>query len=150
GGYLYRKGSEYGGALQLEIAKVGVYAIGILGTDPFSLVLVMGVHFPAAIELSFGFTFNGVGGLLAINRIIAVDELRKGLQQHFIDNVLFPDDPITEAPKILGQLGSVFPAHPGGFVVGPIFEIGWGSQAKIIEAKLGVALSLPDPKVLIL
>jgi hypothetical protein len=150
GGYLYRHGSEYGGALQLEFAKVGVYAIGILGTDPFSLVLVMGVHFPAAIELSFGFTFNGVGGLLAIDRVISSDELRKGLQQHVIDNLLFPDDPITAAPTILGQLGKVFPVQAGGFVVGPIVELGWGSQAKIVEAKLGIALSLPDPKVLIL
>lgn len=150
GGYLYRKGSEYGGALQLEFAKVGVYAIGILGTDPFSLVLVMGVHFPAAIELSFGFTFNGIGGILAIDRTVATDELRKGMREHVIDNLLFPDDPIAQAPKILGQLGKVFPARPGGFVIGPIIELGWGSQAKIIEAKLGIVLSLPDPKVLIL
>ena len=80
GGYLERKvrtygtGAdkqelvEFGGVIQLEILKVGVYAIGILSPDPFSLVLVMGVRFPTAIELSFGFTFNGVGGLLAINR----------------------------------------------------------------------------------
>jgi hypothetical protein len=162
GGYLERKvrtygtGAakkelvEFGGVIQLEILKVGVYAIGILSPDPFSLVLVMGVRFPTAIELSFGFTFNGVGGILALNRRVDSGELIKGMQSHFIDRVLFPDDPVAEAPKILDQVAKVFPPYEGGFVVGPIIELGWGSQAKIIEAKIGVVLSLPDPKVILL
>jgi len=141
---------EFGGVIQLEILKVGVYAVVILSPEPFSLVLVMGVRFPTAIELSFGFTFNGVGGLLAIDRRVDPAELIKGMQSHFIDRVLFPDDPVAEAPKILDQVARVFPPHAGGFVVGPIVELGWGSQAKIIEAKLGVILALPDPKVIIL
>ena len=162
GGYLERKvrtygtGAakqeivEFGGVIQLEIMKVGVYAIGILAPEPFSLVLVMGVRFPTAIELSFGFTFNGVGGILALNRRVDTNQLIKGMQTHFIDRVLFPDDPVAEAPKILDQVAHVFPPHEGAFVVGPIVELGWGSQAKIIEAKLGVVLVLPDPMVIIL
>ena len=141
---------EFGGIIQLEILKVGVYAIGILSPDPFSLVLVMGVRFPTAIELSFGFTFNGIGGILAINRRVDTGELIKGMQTHFIDRVLFPDDPVAEAPKILDQVAHVFPPHEGGFVVGPIVELGWGSQAKIVEAKIGVILALPDPKLIML
>ncbi|HWH95694.1 MAG TPA: DUF6603 domain-containing protein [Baekduia sp.] len=141
---------EFGGVLQLEILKVGVFAIGILSPDPFSLVLVMGVRFPTAIELSFGFTFNGVGGILAINRTVDSGELIKGMQSHFVDRVLFPDDPVAEAPKILDQVAKVFPPREGGFVVGPIVELGWGSQAKIVEAKIGLVLSLPDPKIILL
>lgn len=141
---------EFGGVIQLEILKVGVYAVVILSPDPFSLVLVMGVRFPTAIELSFGFTFNGVGGILALDRRVDSSELIKGMQSHFIDRVLFPDDPVAEAPKILDQVALVFPHQDGGFVVGPIVELGWGSQAKIIEAKLGIILALPDPKVIIL
>lgn len=162
GGYLERKLrtygtppnttqiAEFGGVIQLEILKVGVYAIGILSPDPFSLVLVMGVRFPTAIELSFGFTFNGVGGILAINRTVNTTELIAGMKSHFIDRVLFPDDPVAEAPKLLDQVAKVFPPADGGFVVGPIIELGWGSQAKIIEAKLGLILALPDPKIIIL
>jgi len=141
---------EFGGVIQLEILKVGVYAVTILSPDPFSLVLVMGVRFPTAIELSFGFTFNGVGGLLALNRRVDSGELIKGMQTHFIDRVLFPDDPVAEAPKLLDQVGRVFPPYDGGFVVGPIVELGWGSQAKIVEAKLGLVLALPDPKIILL
>jgi hypothetical protein len=162
GGYLERKvrvygtGAdkkelvEFGGVIQLEILKVGVYGIGILSPEPFSLALVMGVRFPTAIELTFGFTFNGVGGLLALNRRVDSAELIKGMQTHFIDRVLFPDDPVAEAPKILDQVAHVFPPFDGGFVVGPIVELGWGSQAKIVEAKLGVVLALPDPKIILL
>jgi hypothetical protein len=162
GGYLERKvrtyGSgadavqlvEFGGVIQLEILKVGVYAIGILSPDPFSLVLVMGVRFPAPIEITFGFTFNGVGGILALNRRVDSNELRKGMKDHVIDKLLFPDDPVAQAPTILEQLGKVFPPEDGGFVVGPIVELGWGSQAKIVEAKVGIVLSLPDPKLILL
>ena len=122
GGYLQRKVRVYGtgadkkelvefdGVIQLEILKFGVYAIGILSPDPFSLVLVMGVRFPTAIELSFGFTFNGVGGLLALNRRVDSAELNKGMQTHFIDRVLFPDNPVAEAPKILEKVAQRVPA----------------------------------------
>jgi hypothetical protein len=162
GGYLERKvrvygtGAnkveivEFGGVIQLEILKVGVYAIGILSPEPFSLVLVMGVRFPTAIDLVFGFTFNGVGGILAINRRVDTGELIKGMATHFIDRVLFPDDPVAQAPKLLDQVAHVFPPYDGGFVVGPVIELGWGSQAKIVEAKIGVILALPDPKIILL
>jgi hypothetical protein len=141
---------EFGGIIKLEVFKAGVWAVVILSPEPFSLVLVMGVRFPTAIELTFGFTLNGVGGILALDRRVDSDELVKGMQSHFVDRVLFPDDPVAEAPKLLDQVAHVFPFCKGGFVVGPIVELGWGSQAKIVEAKLGVVLALPDPKIIIL
>lgn len=104
--------------LQLEILKVGVFATGILSPDPFSLVLVMGVRFPTAIELTFGFTLDGIGGILALNRTVDTDQLVAGLKNHFIDRVLFPDDPVAEAPRLLDQVASVFPYRRDGFVAG--------------------------------
>lgn len=141
---------EFGGILQLEILKAGVFAIGLLTPEPFSFVIVMGVRFPTPITLPFAFTFNGVGGLLAVNRRVDSGELIKGMQSHFIDRVLFPADPVAEAPKLLDQVAKVFPPQEGGFVVGPIVELGWGSAAKLIEAKLGIILALPDPKLILL
>lgn len=141
---------EYGGVVQLEILKAGVYAIGLLSPDPFSLMLVMGVRFPKAIELSFGFTLNGVGGIIGIERTVVTDKLVEGVQSGFLTQLLFPEDPVAEAPTILSRVAAVFPPRPGGLVVGPIIELGWGSEARIIEARLGVVLVLPDPKVLVL
>ena len=135
---------EFGGVVQLQILKVGVYAIVILSPEPFSLVLVMGVRFPTPIELSFGFTLNGVGGLIALDRGIDLEALRKGMAEHVIDRMLFPDDPVSEAPKLLDQVAHVFPPRSGAFVFGPIAELGWGSQAKFVEVKIGVVLALPE------
>ena len=141
---------EFGGTLQLQILKVGVTAIVILSPDPFSLVLIIGVRFPVPIDLSMGFTLNGIGGLLAIDRGLDLEALRKGMRDHVLDKMLFPDDPVSAAPKLLDSVASVFPPLDGGFVIGPIVEVGWGSQAKFLKMKIGVVLALPDPKVVIL
>ena len=150
GGFLYHKNYEYGGVLDLRLGTIGITAIGLVGTDPFSLVLVIGVEFFPAIELSWGFTLDGVGGLLALQRRIDSDALRKAIVSHGADTILFPKDPVATAPTILSTLHDIFPFQDGGFVVGPIVELGWGSQAKMVVVKLGVAISLPDPKLVLL
>ncbi len=141
---------EYGGVFQLEIAKIGVTAIGLIGTAPFSLVIVIGVRFAPKIELGYGFTLNGIGGILAIERTLDSMALANGLKNDVVGQLLFPADPVAAAPQILDQLGAIFPPKAGGFVIGPIAELGWGSQAGFLKARLGVVLSLPDPKITLL
>jgi hypothetical protein len=141
---------EYGGVLDLQFTTIGITAIGLIGTDPFSLVIVIGVHFLPKIELSFGFTLSGVGGLLAIERRLDSDALRAGIDQGAVSMLLFPEDPVATAPQILQRLEAVFPPQSGGFVVGPMVELGWGSQAGFVIARLGVVLALPDPRIVVL
>ena len=43
------------------VFTIGVTAIGLITTDPFSFVVVISVHFLPKIEIGFGFTLNGVG-----------------------------------------------------------------------------------------
>lgn len=152
GGYLrYSEDTEeYGGVFDLQLAKLGITAIGLLGTEPFSFVIVIGVHFLPKIDLGFGFTLNGLGGILAIQRAVDIPALRDGLKTDIVGQLLFPSDPVSAAPQILDQLAKVFPTRDGGFVIGPIAEIGWGSQAGFVKARLGIVLSLPDPAVIIL
>ena len=152
GGYLrYREDAgEYGGVLDLQFTKIGVTAAGLITFDPFSLVLVIGVHFFPKIELSYGFTLNGLGGIIALNRGLSIDELAKGLQEGALDQLLFPSDPIAAAPKMLDRIGKIFPPRKGAVVVGPIAELGWGSQAGFVKAKIGVVLALPDPMLVVL
>ena len=153
GGYLRydeAKG-EYGGVLDLQFTKIGITAAGLITFDPqFSLVLVIGVHFVPKIELSWGFTLNGVGGIIAINRGLSTLELAKALQEGALDQLLFPSDPIAAAPKMLDRISNIFPPRDGAVVVGPIAELGWGSQTGFVKAKLGVILALPDPLLVIL
>lgn len=141
---------EFGGVVQLKVLKLGISAIVVLAPDPFSLVLVIGVRFPTAIDLSMGFTLNGVGGILALNRGMDLDALQEGMKSHVLDKMLFPDDPVKEAPTLLDSVAHIFPPREGGFVIGPIVELGWGSQAKFVKLKVGVVIALPDPKIVIL
>lgn len=150
GGFVQQVNGEYGGTLALRLTEFGITAIGLLGTNPFSLVLVLGFEFFPAIELGLGFTLNGVGGLLALERGIASDALRQTIVDGSADTILFPRDPVAAAPTILATLHNLFPQQNGAFVVGPIAELGWGSQAKLITAKIGIVISLPDPKVILL
>lgn len=152
GGYLRfsEDTEEYGGVFDLQLAKLGITAIGLLGTKPFSFVIVIGVHFLPKIDLGFGFTLNGLGGILAIERSVEIPALIEGLKTDIVGQLLFPSDPVAAAPQILDQLAKVFPHRDGGFVIGPIAEIGWGSQAGFVKARLGIVLSLPDPAVIIL
>jgi len=153
GGFLrYKEDTgEYGGVLDLQFTKIGVTAIGLIGTHPsFSLVVVIGVHFLPKIELGFGFTLSGLGGLLAIERRVDTDALRKDIRDGTAGLMLFPENPVDAAPKILDTLGTAFPVQAGGFVVGPMAELGWGSQAGFVKAKIGIVLALPDPKVILL
>ena len=150
GGYLRRKEQEFGGVIDLKFTEIGITAIGLLGTDPFSLVVVIGVRFAPKIDLSWGFTLNGVGGILALERRLDSEALRAGIREGTVDTLLFPDDPVAQAPKILDKLGAVFPPQPAAFVIGPIALLGWGSQAGFLEAKLGIVLCLPDPKIVLL
>ena len=50
----------------------------------------------------------------------------------------------------LDKVRTIFPAQEGSFVVGPIALLGWGSQAGFVVAKVGIILTLPDPKLILL
>ncbi len=93
GGYVSHKGNEYGGVLQLAIGPIEIKAIGLISTEPFSLVLVLSVEFNPGIQLSFGFTLNGVGGLLALERTVSTDALRASLPPGHARRVAVPQGP---------------------------------------------------------
>jgi hypothetical protein len=150
GGFLEHRGTIYSGVLDLRIGPIEVKAFGLVDTAPFSFVVVMSVEFFPAIQLSFGFTLNAVGGLLAVNRTLSTDALIAGLRNHTAEVLLFPKDPAGSAPAILAALVAVFPPEPDGFVVGPMFELGWGAPVSFVTAKVGIVISLPDPKLVLL
>lgn len=152
GGYLeYDPDNErYAGILQLQFTEVGLVAIGLIttrmpdGSPGVSIVISIGVVFTPPIQLSFGFTLSAVGGLIGINRTMMVDVLRDRVRAGTVDSVLFPENPIVNAPQIISDMRSVFPPEDGRFVVGPMVRIGWGSP-KVIDAEIGIMIELPSP-----
>ena len=150
GGYLSfdAQKEEYSGVLQLEIAeKIAVKAIGMLttrlpdGRSGFSLVAIIFVEGFAPIQLGFGFTLTGIGGLIAINRTFDETVLRAGLKNHTLDSVMFPKDPIRNAPQILSNLNRVFPPSRGNHLFGPMLQIAWGTPP-LITANLAVVFEI--------
>ncbi len=126
---------EYSGILQLEIAdKIAVKAIGLLttrmpgGAKGYSLMVIITAEGFAPIQLGYGFTLTGIGGLLAINRTFDEAALRAGLKNHTLDSVMFPKDPIRNAPQILSNLNKVFPPANGHHLFGPMVQISWGTR----------------------
>jgi hypothetical protein len=148
GGYLSfneQKG-EYSGIVELQIAeRIAVQAIGLLstrlpdGAKGYSHLILITAEGFAPIPLGLGFTLTGIGGLLAINRTFAEDALRAGLKNHTLDSVLFPQDPLRNAPQILSSLNTVFPPAAGHHLFGPMLQIAWGTPP-LITAELGLVL----------
>jgi hypothetical protein len=141
---------QYAGILQVSLVDiVQVTIIGVLdtilpdGTKGFSLLLIITFNFPP-IQLGFGFTLNGVGGLGGVNRTMNVDALRAGFRAHTLNSVLFPPDPIAHSGQIISDIRNFFPPAKGRYLFGPMLEIGWGTPT-LITLAVGVILELPDP-----
>lgn len=147
GGFIRREPAtgRYEGSLQLKLGTIGLSAIGLLETglpddaDGYSLLVVIRAEFPP-IALPFGFVLTSVGGLLGLHRRIDVDELRSRFASGAAGRILAPEDPIGNAPALLSELGAVFPAAEGRFVVGPTLQLGWTA---IVRFDLGLFFELP-------
>lgn len=141
---------RYIGALELSIKdKVALKVIGILTTklpgndDGYSLLLLITAEFEP-INLGFGFTLNGVGGLIALNRTMNLNYLRDGIKSNTLDNILFPTDPIENINQIISDLEGAFPVEEGRYAFGPMAIIGWGTPT-LITVELGLMIEVPSP-----
>ncbi len=154
GGYLFfdfEKG-EYAGVAELVVKQaVAVKAICIIqtkrpdGSPGFSFLLIITAEFKP-IQLGFGFTLNGLGGLIAINRGMDVEALAGGVRSNSINAVMFPDDPVAEAPRIIADLNQFFPVAEDRYTFGLMAIIGWGTPP-LITVELGLMIQVPDPVV---
>ena len=141
---------RYIGALELTFQGfLTLKAIGIIatknpdGSNGFSLLILITAEFPP-IQLSFGFTLIGVGGLLALNRTMKLEALREGVRTNAIKSVLFPVDIVANINRIVSDLERFFPIQQGRFAFGPMFSIGWGTPT-LISIELGLIIEVPSP-----
>lgn len=139
--------SEFGGALQLKILGIGAFAYGLYKTLPNgapSFVAVIGIRLPPpGVQIGFGFAISGFGGLVGINRRADTDMLREGLASGAAGDVLFNDDPMRNAPRLLGDMQRFFPDEPGVFLIGPTMQINW---LYILKLDVGIFIELPGPR----
>lgn len=140
---------EYAGVLELSLLSISIKAIGVLdtklpdGSPGFSFLIILTFDLPP-IQLGFGFTLNGLGGLCGINRTMVLDALRDAMRAHHLDSILFPPDPVKDAPQIISDIRTIFPPTQGRYVFGPMLEVGWGTPS-LLTLEVGVILEVPDP-----
>ncbi len=138
---------EFAGALQLKILGIGAFAYGLYRTLPSgdpSIVALIGIRLPLpGVQLGFGFAVSGFGGLVGINRRADTDRIRERLASGAAGEVLFNDNPMQNAPKLLGDMQQFFPDEAGIFLVGPTLQINW---LYILTLDAGVFVELPGPR----
>jgi hypothetical protein len=157
GGYLFRDAAsgQYAGVVQLEFRKLTLQAIGLISTRlppdgrrGFSmLVIVAAADFPP-IQLPFGFRLTGVGGLVGVNRTVETEALRAGLKTGSLDNILFPANPVRDAPRIVSALATLTPPREGQFLLGLMARVVWGVPT-LLTIELGIIVEFPSPTRLI-
>ena len=158
GGFLYidTARGEYAGALQLEIADfLSVAAIGLIstkmpdGSSGFSLLIILTADFGDGLQLGFGFTLLAVGGLLGLNRTMLFQPLMDSVRTNSIQSIMFPQDVVANAPRIISDLQAVFPPQQGTFLIGPMAKIGWG-EPTLVSLSLCVIVEIPPGDAAIL
>ena len=147
---------EYSGALELTFAGfLSLAAVGIIntkmpdGSKGFSLLVIVTADFGSGIQLGFGFTLLGVGGLLGLNRTVNLQPLVEGVRSGSVNSVLFPTDVVANASRIISDLRTFFPPQLDSFLVGPMAKLGWGTPA-LITLTLGIIVEIPAANIAIL
>jgi hypothetical protein len=148
GGLLFRDGGRglYAGALELTLhERIALKAIGLIatrlpdGSKGYSLLVFITAEGFKPVPLGLGFTLQGIGGMVAVNRTFDVEVLRRGLSDGSSAAVLFPKDPVGNAAALIRTLDSAFPARRGAYLLGLLVRIGWGTPTLV---RIDVALIL--------
>jgi hypothetical protein len=157
GGYISidPEAGRYVGALELDFVEIGLAAIVVVDTelpgdpDGWALFCSLSLTFPS-LPLGFGFFLSGVGGIVCLNRTMDAEALAGGLKSGAVDAILFPDDPLADAPLIVSQLDGWFPLAEGSFVFGVAATITWGAPKALVTGEVGVVLTFPELDIALL
>ena len=146
---------EYAGALELTFSGfLSLKAVGIIntrmpdGSSGFSLLIIITAEFGSGLQLGFGFTLLGVGGLLGLNRTMRLDALVEGVRVGGLNSILFPRDVVAHATQIISDLRAFFPPQTGIFLIGPMAKLGWGTPT-LVSLTIGIIIEIPGNIALI-
>ncbi|GAA4329774.1 hypothetical protein GCM10023165_02840 [Variovorax defluvii] len=148
GGFLFHDEAQklYAGAMQLSLHEtITLKAFGLIATQMpdgrpgFSMIVFITAEDFRPVPLGMGFTLQGIGGMVAVNRSFDQDVLRAGLANGTLANLLFPRDPVSNAPAVIRSLASAFPALRGSYLLGLLARIGWATPTLV---QLDLALIL--------
>jgi hypothetical protein len=158
GGFFYFDPTHktFAGVIEATLGLCGkgiqIKAAGLLREidQVWDFVLILSAQFDPGIEIFLGLTLNGVGGMVGINVAVAADKLEMALHDGGIGRLLFPNDPVANAPAIIATMTSVFPHRQYGIVSGPMLQLAWGRPESLYTLSVAIIIALPAPAALIL
>ena len=143
GGYLYidaEKG-EYAGALELKIFAFSIKAIALIttkrpdGSEGWSLLIFVFGQFK--VHVAFGIFWTGLGGMIGLHHRADLGALTAGMKTGALDDVLFPANPVADAPRIINRYKQLFPIEADSLLLGPMLELSF-SEPPIVYVRLGL------------
>lgn len=150
-GAVLRTERGYGGALVVELFGYTISAAGLIESGDASgpsVLALLGTTLPS-VQLGWGFTLDGVGGLVAIHRTVAVDVIRAHLRDGTATPLFDTRSPDQDLLARLNALAMLFPTQPGHHIFGPTFKIGWGTP-RVAAIDLAILHELPQPRLVLL
>lgn len=140
---------SYAGILHMEFRGFpfgSLTVVGVLneklpdGTEMISFMLLISIRFPKPAPNVLGFTIDGFGFILGVNRTCDSARLLAGVRDKTIDNILFPENPIANAVRIINDVRVVFPPMRERRIFGGMIALGWGGAHSIVTLEVGVLL----------
>lgn len=140
GGFLFHDKVQqvYAGVMQLSLKeRITVKAFGLIatkmpdGSKGYSMIVFITAEDFQPIPVGMGATLRGIGGMIAINRTFDEEAMRAGLRNKTLGTLLFPQDPIRNAPEIIRNLITTFPAEEGCYLIGVLMKLGWFSPTLV-------------------
>ena len=140
GGFLYHDKVQqvYAGVFELTVKeRITVKAFGLIatkmpdGSKGYSLIVFITAEGFQPIPIGMAAMLRGIGGMVAINRTFDEEAMRAGLRNKTLGTLLFPKDPIRNAPEIIRNLITTFPAEDGAYLFGLLMKITWFSPTLV-------------------
>ena len=102
-------------------------------------------HVRAGLPARAGVPADGAGRACSgINHTLDTDAIAAGLRTKALDAILFPPDPVGQAPHIFAIWRQTMPIVAGHTIVGPMLRISWGGAANLCSLELAMLIEL-DP-----
>lgn len=135
-------------ALSLEVLKkftVGCIIdadLGIKDGHYFSLVALISTSFSPGIPLGMGFSLNGVGGCLGLNRMYDADAVSGGVRSGVFGCVFFVDNVMNHLTEMKTAVKQFFPEKKKQFFLGVLCKICF---EPVVTCEFGLLIQAPDP-----
>lgn len=145
GGYInfFPERGEYSGALSLKALVWGIDALALVmtkrpdGSEGWSLITFVYAQFE--VHIAFGIFWSGLAGMVGLHHRADMDALTAGMKTGALDDILFPENPVADAPRIIGRYKTLFPVEENSLLVGLMAQFSF-SKPPIVYARIGFVL----------